>query len=134
MRKLVLALLFSTLLSTLTFANNINWVYDFDEAKSIAKKEDKIVMMFISMQSCPICDFMKEKVFTVKQIEEYLKKNMVMYHVDLDMDELPEGFDCIGTPTSYFIRPDGSVIGEPIIGGTKAPYYIKKLQPYVDQK
>jgi uncharacterized protein YyaL (SSP411 family) len=130
MKKIILILLFSTIM----FANNINWVYDFDEAKALAKEENKIVMMFISMQTCPVCEFMKEKVFTVKEIQDYLNKNMVMLHVDLDMDEVPMGLECIGTPTTYFIRPDGSLIGEAILGATKAPYYIKKLQPYVDQK
>lgn len=130
MKKLFLTLIFSTFM----FAQGINWVYDLEEAKAIAKKEDKIVMMFISMQTCPVCDFMKEKVFTVKEIEDYLDKNMVMLHVDLDMDEIPMGLECIGTPTTYFIRPDGSLIGKAILGATKAPYYIKKLQPYVDQK
>lgn len=130
MKKLFLTLIFSTLM----FAEGINWVYDLEEAKDIAKKENKIVMMFISMQTCPVCDFMKEKVFPVKEIEDYLNKNMVMLHVDLDMDEIPMGLECIGTPTTYFIRPDGSLIGEAILGATKAPYYIKKLQPYVDQK
>ncbi len=130
MKKLLLILIFSTVV----FAEGINWVYDFDEAKQQAEDQNKIVMMFISMQTCPVCDFMKEKVFTVKEIQDYLDKNMVMLSVDLDMDEVPMGLECIGTPTTYFIRPDGSLIGKPILGATKAPYYIKKLQPYVDQK
>lgn len=134
MKKLILTLLFSTLVTTLAFAENINWVYDFDEAKAKAKKEDKLVMMFISMQTCPVCSYMKDKVFTVSEIENYLKDNMIMYNVELDMDEVPEGFECIGTPTTYFVRGDGSVIGKPIVGGTKAPYYLKKLSPYVAKK
>ena len=122
--------------STLMFANNIKWLEaeDFDYAKTIALQENKIVMMFISMEHCPVCRFMKEKVFTVKEIEEYLDKNMVMLYVDLDIDDIPMGLKCIGTPTTYFIRSDGSVIDKPIIGGTKAPYYIEKLQKYVDKK
>lgn len=128
MKKILFTLLFSSFM----FANNINWIYDFEDAKKIAKKENKIVMMFISMQTCPVCTYMKEQVFTVKEIENYLNQNMVMYEVDIDMDEPPKGFTYIGTPTTYFVKPDGSTIGEPIVGGTKPSYYIKKLEKYIN--
>lgn len=130
MKKLILTILFGVSL----FATDLKWLDDFEDAKYFAKKENKLVMMFISSPTCRVCNFMKENVFTVKEIQEYLNKNMVLYIVELGMDDVPEGFTYIGTPTTYFVRGDGSVVGKPIIGGTKPDYYIKKLQPYVDQK
>ena len=130
MKKLILLLILGVSL----FANELNWLDDFEDAKYLAKKENKLVMMFISSPTCHVCNYMKENIFTVKEIKDYLNKNMVLLTVELGMDEPPEGFTYIGTPTTYFVRGDSSVVGKPIIGGTKPDYYIKKLQPYVDQK
>ncbi len=131
MRKLFLVLIFTTLS---LFAQDLKWIYDFEDAKYFAKKENKIVMMFVTMQSCPVCNYMKEKVFTKKDIKEYLNKHMILYEVDIDMDDLPSGYEVYGTPTTFFIKSDGTNIGKPIIGGTKPEFYIKKLQKYIDQK
>lgn len=125
-------LLFLFILSVSLFAD-INWVYDFKEAKTLAKQHDKIIKVFISMEACPICTYMKEKVFTDKQVEMFMKKNFINYYIDLDMDKVPDDFEVYGTPTTYFLRADGEVI-ETIIGGTRQGYYLPKLKAILKQK
>jgi thioredoxin-related protein len=125
-------ILFLFILASSLFAE-IKWVYDFEEAKDIAKKEGKIVKAFISMEACPICTFMKEKVFTIKEVEDYMHKNFVNYYIDLDMDEVPEDFEVYGTPTTYFVKPDGEII-DTIIGGVKPGYYIPKMEAILEHK
>jgi thioredoxin-related protein len=52
MKKLILIILLGISL----FASELKWLDDFEDAKYFAKKENKLVMMFISSPTCHICN------------------------------------------------------------------------------
>lgn len=127
MKKIILSMLFVISL----FGDDFDWVYDFNEAKELAKEEEKIVMMFLSMEFCPVCKYTKEKIFTNEEIAELLEDNMIFYYVDVVKDKVPEGFSYKGTPTTYFLRPDGFVIGKKFQGAAPVEEYKKIIFDYL---
>ncbi|MFN3787591.1 MAG: DUF255 domain-containing protein, partial [Sulfurihydrogenibium azorense] len=70
MKKVILALLV-----LIGFANaQINWV-PYNQAFEKAKKENKIVFIYIYSPSCHYCDIMDFNVFESKRVEELLNKH-----------------------------------------------------------
>ncbi len=113
------------LLVSCAFAE-IKWAVSYDAALVSAKKEKKNVMVMLSREGCPACDYMDNIVFEDLDVEEVINKGFIPVHIDIKKDTIPSGLDFIGTPTFHFISPAGKKV-ERIDGAVKTLKFIKIL-------
>ena len=106
---LILALLFSSLFA------EIEWM-GYDAALQKAGKENKIVMVMLSKEGCPACEYMMDIVFEDDNVIEEFNRDFIGVHLDIHEDYIPDEFTYIGTPTFHFVNKHGRKIGR-IDGG-----------------
>jgi thioredoxin-related protein len=85
----------------------IKWVSTYDAALGKAAKEKKNVMVMLSKEGCPACEYMEDIVFEEQAVADTINKNFVPVHLDIHKDKIPPVFGYIGTPTFYFVNPKG---------------------------
>ena len=85
----------------------IKWVSTYDAALAKASKEKKNVMVMLSKEGCPACEYMKDVVFEEKAVEDTVNKNFIPVHLDIHEDKVPSEFGYIGTPTFHFVNAKG---------------------------
>ncbi|MDO6597271.1 thioredoxin family protein [Oceanihabitans sp. 2_MG-2023] len=129
MKNLILIIAFafvSTVFAQEEAISNLNWLTDFNQAKSISSKEKKpILVYFTGSDWCPPCKMLKEDFFNTPEFEEKAN-NMVLLMVDM-----PRRVDIItpeqkkkntalvnkynksgGYPNIVALNDKGNVIGE----------------------
>jgi len=114
---LVLALMASGAMAEL------KWAASYDAALAQAAKEKKKVMVMLSREECPACEYMDDIVFEEKAVENEIQKNFVPVHIDIHKDFIPEGLGYIGTPTFHFLDAKGKKIGRHD-GGANIPTFL----------
>lgn len=128
----IIALFISVVSSSFAHAGNkveLKW-NKFDEGLSLAKKNNKKVLIDVYADWCKWCKKMDAEVFTNDTIAPYLKKNYVLIKLDGESQEkikykgetmtaaaFAQGFGVTGFPTVLFLEPDGEAI-------TKVPGFI----------
>lgn len=95
-----------SLIVTCVFAD-IKWAKSYDAALASAKKEKKNVMIMLSREGCPACDYMDNIVFEDTDVEEALTKGFIPVHIDIKKEKIPSGLGFIGTPTFHFVTSSG---------------------------
>ena len=85
----------------------LKWASSYDAALSQAAKEKKKVMVMLSREECPACEYMNDIVFEEKAVENEIQKNFVPVHLDIHKDFIPDGLGYIGTPTFHFLNAKG---------------------------
>lgn len=103
MNKAVAAL---CMIASCAFAE-IKWASNYETALASAKKENKNVMVMLSKEGCPACEFMENTVFGESVIEDTINKKFIPVHIDIHTDKIPSGLGYIGTPTFHFLSPSG---------------------------
>ncbi|MBD3798379.1 MAG: thioredoxin family protein [Epsilonproteobacteria bacterium] len=119
MSKTVLAL---SLLASYLFAD-VKWASSYDAAMTQAIKEKKKVMVMLSREGCPACEYMNDIVFEEKMVENEINKYFVPVYLDIHKDFIPEGLGYIGTPTFHFLDSKGKKIGRHD-GGANVPTFM----------
>ncbi len=104
MNKIVfgLALVASTLLA------DIQWAKSYEQALAQAAKEKKNVMVMLSKEGCPACEYMEGVVFEESAIQDSVNAKFVSVHIDVQKDKIPAGLGFIGTPTFHFLNAKGA--------------------------
>ncbi len=106
--------------------NPVNWYAWNDETLSIAKKENKLILISIGYSACHWCHVMERESFENEQVASIMNKNFINIKVDReerpDIDMLYMGAVQLmtgqgGWPLNCFALPDG----RPIYGGTYFP-------------
>jgi thioredoxin-related protein len=124
LKKVILALLV-----LIGFSNaQINWV-PYNQAFEKAKKENKIVFIYIYSPSCHYCDIMDFNVFESKRVEELLNKHFIpvkLRKCSNEGIEVRKKYGFVGTPMFYFLNPDGSKI-KTIFGAWEEKDFVKIL-------
>ncbi|HIP47011.1 MAG TPA: thioredoxin family protein [Campylobacterales bacterium] len=125
-------LLFIMIVSLSLFASeeihNFKYESDFNKAVLKAKSEKKLVVVMMSLSTCPVCDYMKDIVFEREQVLSYLNENYVMVIYDIDWGEFPERFETKHAPTFYFIDPlTKKEIYDKKTGGAQPEKFIQDL-------
>ena len=106
-------LLFSLfLLSGILGAIELNWEHNFQHALTTAKKEKKLVYLFIGADQCRYCDKFKKETLSNKKLIKTMKKEYVLLYMSRDQHIIPEGFEKYGVPMHYFLTPEGKVIAK----------------------
>ena len=68
--KKMLLIVFSLLLSSVIFADSAKWYQNYNQAKELAKKENKYMLMdFTGSDWCPWCKKLSKEVFKTKKLK-----------------------------------------------------------------
>ncbi|CAA6809368.1 MAG: Thymidylate kinase (EC [uncultured Sulfurovum sp.] len=87
----------------------LNWGNDYNTALQIAKKEGKMVYLFIGADKCIHCDRFKEQTLSNQELIETMKEDYVLLYMSRDRDQIPNGFEKYGVPMHYFLTADGNI-------------------------
>ncbi len=97
------------LISTLN-AIELNWEHNYNNALATAKKEHKMVYLFIGADNCRHCDRFKKQTLSNKALIETMKKEYVLTYMSRDQHKIPDGFEKYGVPMHYFLTAEGKII------------------------
>ena len=119
----ILLLVVSTLM-----ADQINWEKDFKSGIENATAQDKPVLFVFSRHSCHYCKVLEETTFQDKQVIEILNRDFIsiVSYTD-ENDYTPRELWRPGTPTLWFLKPNGEPRYEPLRGAVDAEVFLKAL-------
>jgi len=125
MKHIILVLL--VLVSSL-FAESIQWEKDFESGIKSATVKNKPVLFVFSRHSCHYCRVLDETTFQDKDVIRALNKDFVsiISYTD-ENDYTPRELWRPGTPTLWFLTPQGEPIFQPLVGAVDAENFLKAL-------
>ena len=125
MKKILLILLF--VVSSL-FATEIHWAKDFQTGIKEATAKNKPVLFVFSRHSCHYCKVLDETTFRDKTVIKALNQDFVsiVSYTD-EKDYTPRELWRPGTPTLWFLNPNGEPMFQPIVGAVGAKSFLKAL-------
>ncbi len=97
-------------LSTLLFSADLDWTNDYDKALIQAKKENKLVYVFITSDSCRWCRKFEEITLQNKEIQQRLQREYITLHLSRDRHKIPKKFKTSPVPRHYFLNQKGDVL------------------------
>ncbi|HHD72548.1 MAG TPA: thioredoxin family protein [Epsilonproteobacteria bacterium] len=98
-------LLFSTLQAV-----EMDWGHDYNSALEQAKKEHKLVYLFIGADRCRFCKKFKNMTLSKEGVVPRMRKNFVLLFMSRDQHKIPDKFERYGVPRHYFLTPQGEII------------------------
>jgi len=143
MKKIALSLIAGfTLLGA--SAAELEWLTDLAHAKSLAKTENKLVLMdFTGSDWCPPCKQLKKNVFSSEEFATFAKAHLVLVEVDFPRAKkqsaelkkanqaLSEKFAIEAYPTVIVLSPEGKQLSKDTgYGGTGAKDFVAKLEKF----
>ena len=135
MKKIVFILVSLSFL----WASSIRWQSDINKALSLAKKEHKNILVFITAPACGYCEKMKAEIFNNKDTAKILQKEYVL--VKMDISKAAKIFPgTYVTPTTYIFTPQKQLLASQI-GYQNEEFFFwtlgdadRKLQELKEQK
>jgi protein disulfide-isomerase len=124
--------------------NTLNWNTDLNKALTLAKKENKVVLIdFTGSDWCRWCKRLNDEVFSKEEFEKFANKNLVLVKVDFPRyieqsnatkyynQKLANMFGVKGFPTVILLDKDGRGILKTgyVRGGVDN--YIQQLKQYI---
>ena len=103
----ILSLLFLSL-----YAQELNWLHDYDKALIEAKKEHKDVYLFIGADRCKFCDAFKKTALQDRAVLKRLHSEYILLYLSRDQHQIPDKFEQFGVPRHYFINKHNKVFFE----------------------
>jgi len=100
------------LLITTLDAVELNWEHNYNNALATAKKEKKMVYLFIGADQCKHCDRFKKQTLSNKDLIAKMEKEYVLLYMSRDQHNIPDRFEKYGVPFHYFLTPEGKIIAE----------------------
>jgi len=97
-------------LATALMATELNWYNDYDAALKEAKREHKLIYIFISSSQCGWCHKFEKTVLQDETIKKHLAKEFVTVQFVRDFDEIPKQFKTSPVPRHYFIDENGKIL------------------------
>ncbi len=112
--------------------NEIKFYRNLEEAKKIAKEENKMIFMDAYASWCGPCKMMDKRVFSNSEVSEFFNENFVSVKIDMDKDvRLRNAFKVRAYPTLFFLDSDGMVISKKV-GYHDAKDFLKLGQKAVE--
>lgn len=106
MRYILLLLVFAaTLMSA-----ELKWLDDYNSALEKAKKEHKLVYIFISSSTCVWCHKFEKTTLQDEGVKKRLAKEFVTVHLVRDFDTVPTAFKTSPVPRHYFTDSQGNIL------------------------
>ena len=131
MRKILVALM---LIWGVANASAINWEQDYQSALTKAKMINKPVMFIVSSHNCRYCVMLEKKTLTNDLVIKALNRDFISVIAYVDVkDYVPNELLTGGTPTIWFLQPDGEPMFQPLMGALDAENFIKALSIVHDE-
>ena len=106
MKFLLLPFIFITSL----YSYELDWLHNYKEALSLAKKENKYIYVFVGADDCRFCERFKDLTLSKKEVMDTLKKDYIPVYLSRDQHIIPKCFVTQGVPRHYFLTPNGNII------------------------
>jgi len=91
-------------------AVELNWEHNYQNALAKAKKEHKMVYLFVGADKCRHCDRFKKQTLSNKELIDTMKKEYVLLYMSRDRHKIPDKFEKYGVPMHYFLTAEGKII------------------------
>lgn len=124
LRLIMLTLVF--VIESITLRASIFIPLQYEQARQLAKKENKMLMLKFGANWCLPCKFMDKSVFADKGIFEYMSQRVIAVQIDIDQmagKDLKEKFKVKKVPTIVFIHPNGNEIARRESSMTPTDFY-----------
>jgi thioredoxin-related protein len=114
-------------LSTL-FGSEIKWEKDYATALKQAKALNKPMMFIISNHNCHYCVLLESTTLKDSKVVQKINANYVASIVYVDENPLfPRQLNVPGTPGTWFLKSDGELMFEPLMGAVDPTNFLKAL-------
>jgi len=125
MVKIVLILLFSAFA---LFGGSIKWEKDYSAAIAKAKSMNKPLMFIVSNHNCHYCVQYEGTTLKDPKVVQKLNSDFVSSIAYIDENPIfPHQLEVPGTPGTWFIKPNGEPMFEPIMGAVGSEDFLKAL-------
>jgi len=115
------------LISTL-YSSEIKWAKDFQTGVKEATKANKPIFFLFSNHGCKYCVLLANTTLKDKRIIKALNRDFIAIASYTDEnDYTPRELWRPGTPTLWFLKPDGEPMFQPIVGAVNAEYFLQAL-------
>ena len=92
------------------FGSELNWSSDYKQALKSAKKEHKLVYVFITSDSCQWCRKFENKTLKDKKTLKRLYSEFEVVHLSRDRHTIPKKFKTAPIPRHYFVDSNGKIL------------------------
>jgi len=125
MRKLLVTFL---LLASTLMANEIAWAKDFKSGVAAATAANKPILFVFSRHTCKYCVILEESTFADKRVIKALNRDFVsiVSYTD-ENDYTPRELWRPGTPTIWFLKPDGQPMFQPLVGAVGPDDFLRAV-------
>ena len=118
-----LLLFFSFTISNVSAATKNPGEHFFDESfgsfaeelENAKEQEKKGILVFFEMDGCPFCHWMKTNVLNQTKVQEYFKKNFLIFSVDIEGDVAITNFQGKETTQKDFSFKENRVRATPVL-------------------
>ncbi len=96
-------------------ADTLEWMNNLEDAKELALREKKPIILFLHSRRCFYCPKLIEEVFPDPELQDFLKKHFILLSLDVatgsdsieedTADQAPERFIVTMTPAFVFMGP-----------------------------
>lgn len=131
---MIKALFLFVSVSILSFGAEPLWLTSLEEAKTLAKKENKDLILMLTKEECDACWYMKNIVFEDADVKHLIENSFIGVILDVDVEEIPVEFHYIGTPTFYFMDAHGRKFGYRLDGASNIKDFRQKISTVLDKK
>ena len=109
---------------------SINWIEDPNEALKVAKKENKLVAVFVYADWCPACTYMDQATFVDPHVVELINERFIASRIDDDKWDLAaiKLSKQRAIPVLAVVRPVGGRIARARIGLLDPARYVIFLE------
>jgi len=97
-------------LSVSLFGANLDWSNDYKQGLVDAKKENKLVYIFITSDSCKWCRKFEKTTLQDAGIKKRLYSEFITIHLSRDRDKIPKKFETAPVPRHYFTDANGNIL------------------------
>ncbi|MEZ6116341.1 MAG: DUF255 domain-containing protein [Pirellulaceae bacterium] len=105
--RLILVLLFAVT-STAKAADDIKWLYDFQQAQDIAAQEDRPLLVHFYSQDCIPCRNVENRVFSQSNVSRMINDFFVAVKIDAEAEpQIAKKFKVEQWPTDVLLSPEG---------------------------
>jgi len=91
-------------------ATELHWYDDYNAALREAKKEHKLVYIFISSSQCGWCHKFEKTTLQDEAVKKRLSHEFITVHLIRDFDEIPKKFKTSPVPRHYFTDANGKIL------------------------
>ena len=98
------------MLAVTLYGAEIDWPNDYNQALKDAKKEHKLVYVFITSDTCKWCRKFESTTLQDKAIQKRLYKEFVTVHLSRDRHTVPKQFQTAPVPRHYFTDTNGKIL------------------------